>query len=127
MKVRIRGNSVRIRLDRLEIAALELGDVVEERTEFGPGPHNTLRCTITARKQAAPLAAEIAANHISMFIRQEDAANLVNTETVGVEGAQEIGDGRSLRLLLEKDFACLQDRPGEDDTNSFENPTACAR
>ena len=126
MKVRIRGNSIRLRLDRLEIAALELGAAVEERTEFGLGTESALRCTVEAREQDAPLSAAFAANRISIFIRQEDAARLVNTDMVGVETAQEIGGGRALRLLLEKDFACLQDRPGEDDTHSFENPSACS-
>ncbi|BDI28081.1 hypothetical protein CCAX7_001320 [Capsulimonas corticalis] len=126
MKLRIRGNSVRLRLDRREIAALGLGDTVEERTEFGPSPEHTLRCTVVAREQDTPLAAAFTQNQIAIFIRQEDAATLVNTETVGVEAAQEIGDGRSLRLLLEKDFACLQDRVGEDDTHSFDNPSACS-
>ena len=37
MKLRVRGNSIRLRLNRGEVAALGAGGRVEERVPFGPG------------------------------------------------------------------------------------------
>jgi hypothetical protein len=33
-----------------------------------------------------------------------------------------VGDGKTLRILVEKDFACLTKPPHEDDADAFPNP-----
>ncbi len=45
-----------------------------------------------------------------------------NDEAVGLEGSQDAGSGRTLRVLVEKDFSCLKERPNEDDSDAFPNP-----
>lgn len=122
MKLRIRDNSLRVRLDRREIDALAETGRVDASCRFGTGI--SLRYCVTARDQAEDLAAEFSDGEIRISIRPSAVSLLALTETVGVEGRQSIGEGEELRLLLEKDFQCLTDRPGEDDSHAFANPLA---
>lgn len=119
MKLRIRGNSLRLRLDQLELARLAAAGAVTDAVRFGPSV--ALAYSLLARAQAVPLSAEFDGDGIRIFIRTDEAARLAETETVGVRGEQDTG-GDVLRLLVEKDFSCLQVRPQEDDTHAFPNP-----
>ena len=121
MKIRIRDNSLRVRMDRREIEQLAGQGRVEAQCEFGLA---ALRYTVAGREQLVPLAAEFSDAEIRIYVNTFDAADLAGTERVGLETQQPIGDGRSLRLVLEKDFQCLADRPEEDDTHAYDNPLA---
>ena len=45
------------------------------------------------------------------------------SEQVAIKQEQNIGDGRTLLLLIEKDFACLKPRSGKDeDADAFPHP-----
>ena len=41
---------------------------------------------------------------------------------MGIAAEQPVADGVVLRVLVEKDFACLTVREGEDDEDAFPNP-----
>jgi len=43
-------------------------------------------------------------------------------EVVGYEHNMDIGNGKQLYLLLEKDFKCIDAPPSEDQSDNFENP-----
>ena len=49
-----------------------------------------------------------------------------STEQVAIAGEQRLDDGALLTLLVEKDFACLAPRPGEDESDMFPHPEADA-
>ena len=49
-----------------------------------------------------------------------------STEKVGVGGEMELGDGKILFLLLEKDFKCL-DEITEDQSDNYDNPLAARK
>jgi hypothetical protein len=50
----------------------------------------------------------------------------VASEAVGLAAEQSLGSDRTLALLIEKDFKCLQPRPGEESYDGFPNPnTSC--
>jgi len=44
------------------------------------------------------------------------------TEQISIEGEQVLDDGEKLSILVEKDFACLAPRPGEDERDLFAHP-----
>ena len=46
------------------------------------------------------------------------------TEQVSIEGEQSLDDGEKLRILVEKDFACLAPREGEDESDMYPHPNA---
>jgi len=41
---------------------------------------------------------------------------------VSIHGSQALSAGETLEILVEKDFACLEPREGEDQENLFPNP-----
>ena len=119
MKLRIRGNSLRLRLDKTEMAQLASAGTVMDTVRFGPDA--VLQYSLSVRAQAAPLAAAFDGGHVRVFISQIEAAQLIETDAVGVNGEQD-ASSELLRLLVEKDFSCLQVRPYEDDAHAFPNP-----
>ena len=118
MKLRIRGNSIRLRIDRGEVDRLAEGRI-EDSISFGGEAR--LAYTLEVRPQQAPLAATFDGGQIRVFLSSVEAERLRGTEDVSVENEQPI-DGGVLRLLVEKDFACLTPRFGEDDSHAYINP-----
>jgi len=44
------------------------------------------------------------------------------TDLVGLEHQIQLKGEEKLAILIEKDFKCLQERPGEDEEDMFPNP-----
>ncbi|MRG45824.1 hypothetical protein GFS24_11910 [Chitinophaga sp. SYP-B3965] len=117
MKIRIRGNSIRYRLDKLDIQALKENGKVEEETHIGPSSLHF--CIRISDKQKVKL--EGSAVHMSILA--EKAAEWIDTDQVGIQFEQQNPDNSVLKILIEKDFKCLTERE-EDDSSAFENPLA---
>jgi hypothetical protein len=122
MKLRILGNTLRLRLDRREIDRLGAGEKVQDTISFGP--RSDLMYTIAVCRQEPPLIARFDGHSIDILIRVDQADILANTETVGLEADQFIAGETSLRILVEKDFSCLTARDGEDNSGAYDNPKA---
>ena len=121
MKLRIRGNSIRLRLTRSEIAQFADTGSVEERVEFGfTKPALFYRLDRTDDGNGAR--ANFEDQCLSVSIPAADAEKWIESEQVGIEGMQPIGINQVLRILVEKDFACLAERVNEDDSDAFTNP-----
>jgi len=115
MKIRIRGNSIRYRLDKADIQALKENGKVEEETHIGA--HSLHFCIRTGDKQRVKLEG----SGVHMTIPAEQAQTWTDTDQVGFEFEQQNPDNSVLKILVEKDFKCLTERE-EDDSNAFENP-----
>lgn len=117
MKIRIKGNSVRIRLNRPEVDAFSESEYIEEKTEFGTGTF------IYALQQGGKdtLTATFSGNKITMLIPEALIKEWNNESKVGFDANMDLGNGKSLYLLLEKDFKCL-DETTEDQSENFDNP-----
>ena len=46
------------------------------------------------------------------------------TEQISIQGEQLLQDGETISILVEKDFACLAPREGEDESDMFPHPQA---
>ena len=46
------------------------------------------------------------------------------SENVSIASEQLLDDGGQLKILVEKDFACLAPREGEDESDMFPHPDA---
>ena len=122
MKIRMQGNSMRLRLTQSEVNSLEESGRVEERVNFGP---STL--TYALEKMTSGLiSARFADNCITVFLSEAKAKEWASTDRTGFENIAPTEHGESLRILVEKDFKCITPRPGEDESDNFENPNgAC--
>jgi hypothetical protein len=120
MKLRTRGNSQRLRLTQSEVRALADGSVVEDVTEFTP----TERFVVTlACHDEKPIAARFGEGRILVRVPRRAAQAWANGEDVAMSGDQAIAKDRALSILIEKDFACLKPRAGEDDSDAFPHPS----
>ncbi|MES2780736.1 MAG: hypothetical protein V4651_12655 [Bacteroidota bacterium] len=119
MKIRIKGNSVRIRLTRSEVDHFGSEGYLEEHTSFG-----TVNLTYALQKnEQETLTASFENNKVTMNMPAKWAEEWLATERVGYEGNMPLPNGESLYLLLEKDFVCL-DNTTEDQSDNYPNPLA---
>ena len=123
MKLRIRGNSLRLRLTRAEVDALATDGRVEDAIAFGPDPAARLVYAVVV-SDGAEVAAEWSGRAIAVHVPRAAAREWAASERVGIEHDQSIGKGGALRVVVEKDFACLKPREGEGDEDAFSNPNA---
>lgn len=63
-------------------------------------------------------------NEIRVRLPETVVLAWATTEQVSIEGEQLLDDGEKLSILVEKDFACLAPRPGEDESDMFTHPNA---
>lgn len=125
MKIRIRGNSVRYRLSKTDIAQFGKNGYLEESTRF-PG-NAVFRYQLERSKTADTLQAGFTGTGITVYVPEKIAEEWVQTERVGFDQLLPLENGTELYLLIEKDFACL-DHTTEDQSDNYPNPNrACGR
>ncbi len=118
MKIRIKGNSVRMRLNKSEVARLTTTGYVEEHTAFGEAKFTyALRSVM----DGDALTASFEKNQITMFVPQTLIRDWSTNDVVGFSATMPLNEHESLALLLEKDFQCL-DKIEEDHYDKYENP-----
>jgi hypothetical protein len=123
VKLRIRENSVRIRLVRDEVERLGRGEAVSQVTQFSPGA--ALISEIEASDRTASPAADFDEGRLVVRLPLSQASEWATSEQVGIRGEQSVGSGRVLEILVEKDFECLH--PGEEKTTgAYPNPEAAS-
>ncbi len=116
MKLRLKGNSIRLRLAKGEVERLLSEGVVTETVEFG-GPETSFSYTLELSENVTSVTAEYGNGNIRIQLFDRLARKWATSENVGIEAFQS-----ELRILIEKDFACMKARPGEDDSDAFPNP-----
>ncbi len=109
MKLRLRENSIRLRLLQSEIKMLHDDGFVSEKIRFAT--QQTLTYTIRASEIIQEIAAQFENEEITIEVPKLLADEWTQTECVGLEGEQKIDGNLSLKILLEKDFVCLDHQP----------------
>jgi hypothetical protein len=112
MKIRIKGNSLRYRLTKSDIAQLAEEGHLQEEVDFGS---QQLYYAIKVVDDDH-LSSIFRENTIILFVPKNVITELVETNKVGFEGKH-----GSLNLLVEKDFTCL-DNVAEDQSDNYTNP-----
>lgn len=121
MKLRIRGNSVRLRLSRSELDKLAETGWTEDRARFAPGAELVYRIDV---RPGGELRAALTGSTVSVELPQPMLRRWLEPDQVSLRAEQPLDGGNVLKILVEKDFACLAPRPDEDDTDLFPNPAA---
>ncbi|MFN3393989.1 MAG: DUF7009 family protein [Candidatus Thermochlorobacter sp.] len=124
MKLRIKGNSIRLRLSQSEVRRIAEEGRVEEVVEFGMLPHQRLCYAMQSDAEAADIFATYENCAITVFIPEQMVRNWATSAQVGLEKEQIIGGGKTLKLLIEKDFQCLTARTDEDESDNYPHPDA---
>lgn len=124
MKLRIKGNSIRLRLLRSEIERLSAQGEISDEVHFGD---TALRYSLRMSREAESVNANFDRGEITVVIPEDMGRTWAEGDGVGLDAEQPIGEGGPLAILVEKDFACL-DRPDDPDRDdAYPNPhLACA-
>jgi hypothetical protein len=119
VKLRIKGDSLRLRLTRGEVDRLASHGSVEEQVHFSAEATFAYRLTrVSAR---APLGARFAHGVIEIDVSEQAAERWCTSDLVSLDHTQQRGGSR-LRILVEKDWACLAPREDEDESDNFRHP-----
>jgi hypothetical protein len=118
MKLRIKGNSLRLRVSQSELARLMRVGHIEETIQFAPASDARLTYSLVVRNAAEDIALEYCNQTVTVVLSQAAARRWAESDDVGV-----YGDGM-VALFVEKDFACL-DGNSPEDADAFPNPRAC--
>lgn len=121
MKLRINGNSIRLRLLRSEVATfLETGRI-EETIHFAPGDAAFLIYAMEHESGIEKIEVRYKPFEVVVVLPTETAVTWAGTDQTGVYSTVEVGRYGSLTVAVEKDFACL-DLSDVENEDTFPNP-----
>lgn len=120
MKLRILGNSIRLRLSQSDLGALLDGGAVEDRVVFPAGHVLIYRLESSSGEFAE---ADYDNDRVLIRFPVTEIQRWSQPDEVTLQALLPLDDGQ-LELLVEKDFRCLSPRDGEDDLDLFPNPSA---
>ncbi|MBL4685708.1 MAG: hypothetical protein JKY37_14030 [Nannocystaceae bacterium] len=124
MKLRILGDTLRLRLAQGEVAQLrELGHV-EQSIHFGPEGTDAMSYAVISDRAAQRIQASFQSGRIVVRIPHEQANDWVDGSDVSLRASQPAREDETLEILIEKDFKCLVPRTGEEDSDGFPNPSS---
>ncbi len=118
MKIRIKGNSIRLRLTKSEVKTLSETGSFEEYTRFATGE---FRYKLEAKENLSQMDARLENNTICIYLSKKLSVGWYDAPTVGFQHDLPLEDGNVLSLLVEKDFVCL-DETTEDQSDNYPHP-----
>jgi hypothetical protein len=122
VKLRILADSLRLRLSQSDLEGLAQAGRVEERTHFPGG--RTLVYALVRGGEGTAITASFDEAALEVRIPAAVMHAWAASDQVSLTARQAAGDGRVLRILVEKDFKCVVPRAGEEDYDGFPNPNA---
>ena len=118
MKIRIKGNSIRLRLTKTDVQNLKDFGKIEEKTILSE--KQIFKYTLEINTNISEISAKFEDNTITILLSKENANILTETDEITVQGSQKNGTENGLLLLIEKDLQCL-DSTNEDQTDMYKN------
>jgi hypothetical protein len=120
MKLRIKGNSLRLRVSPSEMTLLLQTGRIEDAIHFGPVGGARLVYALEHRPELPAMRVQYEPNEITVAVSSQEAKRWASGRDVGLYG--EVGTGHeTLELAVEKDFACL-DQDNAENGETFPNP-----
>ena len=120
MKVRISNNSLRFRLKQPEVEVLSRQRYLAEIVEFGTQQNEQLHFILRVSDDNN-FSVDYEANKITISLAIQPAEQWFTTGLVGIDERIDTSKGKSISILVEKDFACLDGRE-EENEGTYPNP-----
>jgi hypothetical protein len=120
MKLRIKGNSLRLRIAPSEMTRLLQSGRIEETIQFAAKPTAHLTYALEHDAKATVLTVRSAPQHFTVVAPSADVQHWADSSEVGIYGSIDLGS-QTLEVSVEKDFACL-DKGEVDNSDTFPNP-----
>jgi hypothetical protein len=115
MKMRLQGNSVRLRLSKKEVESLAKKGMVEEVIEFTPNP---LVYLIHASRESSQIEASFRNGWVTVSVPWEKAKQWAANDELEMEGIC-----RGISVLIEKDWGCVHE-DAEENEDKFPPPAS---
>jgi hypothetical protein len=123
VKLRLQLNSIRFRLKQSEVEQFVRTGRVEEKIISGSGDEGTFSYVLESVDSVSSSRATLKPRAIIVQVPPDAVMRWASTDQIGIEDDQPVDNQTSLRILIEKDFACI-DGTDEDNTDTFPNPLA---
>jgi hypothetical protein len=120
MKIRMQANSIRYRLKEPEVLEFKNAGIITESIQLGTNADSCIHF-ILQKSDNKLIAVQFENNTTVIKIPKEIAEQWTGTSSVGFDAIIEWGDARSLKVLVEKDFECLEANE-EENTGAYPNP-----
>lgn len=121
MKLRIHGNSLRLRITRPELDRLMNEGRIEETISFAPDGRSRLTYSLEYIATSSAPMVRFDPPALEIRIPTAQAQQWSAGEDVGIYAVIDLGAQGSLELIVEKDFACLHGTD-EENRDAFPNP-----
>jgi hypothetical protein len=120
MKLRIRENTLRFRLGRSEVETFDQTGAIGDNVRFGLGKNDF--GYFLEKTPDSNFSASFADGIITVCVPASDAHSWANSDEVSLAGTF-LGDEQTvLRILIEKDFVCLNAHNDEDQSDRYPHP-----
>ena len=120
MKLRIRDNSIRLRLSQSEVQTLRNEGLVSAALNFPGG--TVIEYVLESTPASVSLSAQYSSNTIRVLVPESIVGEWADSDQVSISSEQNLDDADVLTLLVEKDFSCLSPRENEDESDMFAHP-----
>ena len=120
MKLRIKGDSLRLRITPSEMTRLLQAGRIEETVHFGMDEAASLTYGLEASSQAAALSVRAESRSVTVMVPADQLRRWAASSDEGLYGQVKTAHG-ALQLSVEKDFACL-DKSDAENHDTFPNP-----
>ncbi len=115
MKLRFRSNSLRLRVNQVEVRGLAAGNALEERIEF---PGGTCIRYVLEPAPDQPARASFENGMIRISAPRAEVEQWAAGEAIGIY-FELPANGTRLRVSIEKDLECIDTPPEERDQHAF--------
>jgi hypothetical protein len=115
MKLRLQGNSVRLRLTRSEVERLRETGLVQESVDFGSG--QALMYRLRSVAEHGDLKAEFVESVVTVSVSKGIVQEWAGSDEVGL-----YAQSGALAISIEKDFRCLTRPLDEHERDAYPHP-----
>ena len=116
MKLRIKGDSIRLRLMQTDVQNLQEQGQVTARLHFPAGNALVYKLEVAEAYNVV-----YTGDTLLVSIPEKAALDWMASEELSLKRHIELAEGQ-LFLLIEKDLACIIEREHEDESDAFPNP-----
>ena len=121
MKLRIKGNSLRLRVTPSEVKQLLHDGAIREYVQLTANSKDRLTYSVVSSLSALTTTVAYQLGNIAVSVPQIELERWAGGDDVGVYAEVALGGGQMLSVAIEKDFACL-DLSDAENEDTFPNP-----
>jgi len=125
MKLRIKGNSLRLRVTPSDVERLLRCGEIQEHVQFTAIPSDRFTYEVISSSSEAKTTVTYRSGNITVSVPEGQLKKWAGSNDVGVYTEVALGDDQVLSVAIEKDFACL-DLSDAENEDTFPNPSLAA-